>query len=97
MTVVLASKVAVVSEAGSCIGLAIARRFATEGAPGGRRPDLSDGRIERLLAATGQGLGVRTDGSVQTDLDDLYSVVCEKGAASTCLSPTPAARASASR
>ncbi|WP_267715959.1 SDR family NAD(P)-dependent oxidoreductase [Streptomyces sp. CoH17] len=78
MTDVLAGKVAVVTGANSGIGLAIAQRFAAEGA----RVFLAGRRQEPLDAAVAEigppATGVRTDVSVQADLDDLYSVVREE-------------------
>lgn len=78
MTEVLAGKVAVVTGAGSGIGLAIARRFAAEGARvflAGRRQEPLDAAVAEIGPAA---TGVRADVSVQADLDELYSVVREE-------------------
>ncbi|GAB4006407.1 SDR family oxidoreductase [Glycomyces albus] len=78
MTEELAGKVAVVTGANSGIGLAIARRFAEVGAQvflAGRRQEPLDAAVAEIGAAA---TGVRTDVSVQTDLDHLYSVVREE-------------------
>ncbi|MEU0444213.1 SDR family NAD(P)-dependent oxidoreductase [Streptomyces tendae] len=78
MTRVLAGKVAVVTGANSGIGLAIAKRFAAEGARvflAGRRQEPLDAAVAEIGSAA---TGVRADVSVQADLDDLYSVVREE-------------------
>ncbi|MER7682499.1 SDR family oxidoreductase [Streptomyces sp. NPDC096934] len=78
MTGVLAGKVAVITGASSGIGLAIARRFAAEGARvylTGRRQEPLDAAVTEIGSAA---TGVVVDVSVQADLDRLYSVVREE-------------------
>src|SRR5215831_19933976 len=74
----LEGKVAVVTGGNSGIGLATARRFATEGAKvvitGRRQPEL-DAAVKEI----GHGaIGVRGDVANLADLDRLYATVKEK-------------------
>ncbi|MET7994372.1 SDR family oxidoreductase [Amycolatopsis sp. NPDC005232] len=78
MTGVLADKVAVVTGGNSGIGLAVARRFAAEGARvfiTGRDEE----KLEAAVADAGPAVtGVRVDVAVAADLDRLYEVVGEQ-------------------
>jgi hypothetical protein len=80
MTGKLTGKVAVVTGATTGIGLAVAQRFAAEGASlfitGRRQPQL-DAALEKI----GHGaVGVRADMSVLTDIDRVYDAVQQKRA-----------------
>lgn len=78
MTGRLASKVAVVTGATTGIGLAVARRFAQEGASvfiTGRR----QAELDAAIAEIGHdAVGVRADMSVLADIDRLYDEVQQK-------------------
>lgn len=78
MTSTLSSKVAVVTGGTSGIGLAIARRFAAEGATvfiTGRRQEAIDAATAEL---TGDVTGVRADAADAADLEALYAAVRER-------------------
>ena len=75
MTGRLDNKVAVVTGGTTGIGLAVAQRFASEGASvfitGRRQPEL-----DAAIRAIGHGaVGVRADMSVLGDIDRLYDTV----------------------
>lgn len=77
MTQVLAGKVAVVTGGTSGIGLAIARRYAAEGAKvfvTGRRQEALDAAV---AAIDGDVTGVRADAASTADTDALYGTVRE--------------------
>jgi NAD(P)-dependent dehydrogenase (short-subunit alcohol dehydrogenase family) len=78
MTQVLEGKVAVVTGATSGIGLAIARRYAAEGAKlfvTGRRQEALDAAVAEL---EGDVTGVRADAGNAADVAALYDVVREQ-------------------
>jgi NAD(P)-dependent dehydrogenase (short-subunit alcohol dehydrogenase family) len=77
MTQVLAGKVAVVTGGTSGIGLAIAQRYAAEGARvfvTGRRQEVLDAAVAQI---DGDVTGVRADAASAADTDALYAVVRE--------------------
>ncbi|QAY77587.1 SDR family NAD(P)-dependent oxidoreductase [Sphingosinicella sp. BN140058] len=80
MTKRLTNKVAVVTGGTTGIGLAVAQRFAAEGAAvfiTGRR----QAELDAAVAAIGHGtVGVRADMSVLADIDRLYDAVQQKHA-----------------
>jgi NAD(P)-dependent dehydrogenase (short-subunit alcohol dehydrogenase family) len=78
MTQVLAGKVAVVTGGTSGIGLAIAQRYAAEGAQvfvTGRRQDVLD---DAVAAIGGDATGVLADASKAEEVDALFEIVREK-------------------
>ncbi|MEV4420103.1 SDR family oxidoreductase [Patulibacter sp. NPDC049589] len=77
MTQVLAGKVAVVTGGTSGIGLAIAQRYAAEGAKlfvTGRRQEVLDAAVAQI---DGDATGVRADAGSAADVEALYAVVGE--------------------
>ncbi|MET0698282.1 MAG: SDR family oxidoreductase [Mycobacterium sp.] len=78
----LDSKVALVTGGSAGIGLAIARRFAAEGAEvylTGRRKDVVDNAVADITSSTGgQVTGVVGDVSNLAALDDLYTTITER-------------------
>jgi NAD(P)-dependent dehydrogenase (short-subunit alcohol dehydrogenase family) len=78
MTDILSNKIAVVTGGTSGIGLAIARRFAAEGAKvfiAGRRQEALDAALAEL---DGDVIGVRADAGNAADLEALYATVREE-------------------
>jgi NAD(P)-dependent dehydrogenase (short-subunit alcohol dehydrogenase family) len=78
MTDVLSNKIAVVTGGTSGIGLAIARRFAAEGAKvfiTGRRPEALDAALAEL---DGDVTAARADATNAADLEALYATVREQ-------------------
>lgn len=91
MSNTMSSKVAVVTGGTSGIGLAIARRFAAEGATvfiAGRRQEAIDAATAEI---DGDVTGVRADAADAADLEALYAAVRERAGRTTSSSPTPAA------
>ncbi|WP_410623226.1 SDR family NAD(P)-dependent oxidoreductase [Amycolatopsis sp. cmx-8-4] len=79
MTSTLKDKTAVVTGAGTGIGLAIAKRFAAEGAHvfiTGRRKEVLDDAVAEI---GGSVQAIRADSSNLADLDALYRAVEERG------------------
>jgi NAD(P)-dependent dehydrogenase (short-subunit alcohol dehydrogenase family) len=77
MTQVLAGKVAVITGGTSGIGLAIAQRYAAEGARvfiTGRRQEALDAAVAQI---DGEVTGVRADAASAADAEALYAVVRE--------------------